>query len=354
LNAKVEIAAANYPNIRINNPYVRKEFVPVENNGCSWKECSPASVEKFSAVAYFFALQLYTNPKINIPIGLIVPSRGSSCVQSWISRKALTADPELKSKVQDVYDLKPTLDHIFGSNVLYNGMIPSLAPFSLRGFLWYQGESNSKVENNRDLYSKLLTTLITSWRAEWGQDDLPFYFVQMPAHERLAPELRDQLSYTLTVPNTGMAVTLDLADANLDNIHPINKKDVGIRLAKIAEANIYKQNVVFAGPMLQSFKIEGDKIRIKYQKLSIGTGLISRDGKVLNHFQIAGSDKVYVDAVAVIDGNDVVVSAPSVSSPVNVAFAYANTAIPNLTNKEGLMACPFRTDRWNYNVKLKK
>ncbi len=351
-NPEIEIAAANYPNIRINKPGFKKEFVPIYNNSSSWSECNPTNITKFSAVAYYFARHLYTNPKINIPIGLIAPAVGGSGVQAWISREGLFANPELKSNVLDVFDQNPTLDHKTASSVLYNGMIASLVPFSLRGFLWYQGEANEGVTNYSNLYSKLLSSLITSWRAEWGQGNLPFYFVQLPAYNGFSPEFRDQQSNTLTVPNSGMAVTLDLADADLGQIHPHNKLDVGIRLAKIAEANIYKQKVVFAGPMLQSFKIEGNKIRIKYQKISIGKGLISKDGKALSHFQIAGSDNVYVAATAVIEGNDVVVSAPSVSSPTNVAFAYSNTAIPNLTNKEGLMACPFRTDRWNYSIAL--
>ncbi len=353
LDSQNELAIANYPNIRINKPGFRKEHAPFFHGISSWKECTSENVKTFSAVAYLFARKLYTNPKINIPIGLIAPAVGGSSVQSWISRDALIADSELKSKVQDVHDLNPTLEYQSASNILYNGMLSSCIPFSLRGFLWYQGEANNRETNYRDLYHNLLSTLITSWRAEWGQGNLPFYFVQLPAHSGLTPVMRDQQSQTLIVPNTGMAVTLDLADTDLNDIHPHNKNDVGIRLAKIAEAKIYKQKVVYAGPMLQSFKIEGNKIRIKYQKISIGTGLISRDGKVLNHFQIAGSDNVFVDATAVIDGEDVVVSAQSVRSPKNVAFAWVNTAIPNLTNKEGLMACPFRTDKWNYNVKLK-
>jgi hypothetical protein len=156
----------------------------------------------------------------------------------------------------------------------------------------------------------------------------------------------------LTVNNTGMAVALDLADADLTNIHPRNKKDVGIRLAKIAEAKIYQQNVVYAGPMLKSFSVEGNKIRIRFHAASIGSGIASRDGQALTHFQIAGSDNNFVTATAVVDGSDVLVSAISVSNPVNVAFAYSSTAIPNLINKEGLTACPFRTDRWNYNIQI--
>lgn len=352
IDAEKEIAAANYPNIRINLTGFSKEIIPVEYNKGDWSECSPTSIPKFSAVAYYFARELHTNSNINIPIGLVESAVGGSAVQSWMRREALAADPVLKSEVLDPYDQHPTMAFKTASAILYNAMIAPIVPYSVKGFLWYQGEANNQEENYRDLYSKLLSTLITDWRVLWGQGDIPFYFVQLPAHNTMSAEMRDQQSNTLTVPNTGMAVTLDLADADLSDIHPHNKKDVGIRLAKIAEAKIYKQNVVFAGPMIKSFSVKGDKIRIKFQAASIGSGLASRDGQALNHFEIAGSDNKFVVATAVIVGNDVVVSSPSVKKPLNVAFAYISKAIPNLMNKEGLTACPFRTDTWNYAINL--
>jgi sialate O-acetylesterase len=352
IDAKTEIAAANFPNIRINKTGFSKEIIPVEYNKGDWSECSAASVSKFSAVAYYFARELHSNANINIPIGLIESAVGGSSVQSWIRREALDANPELKSKVLDAYDQHPTMAFKTASTILYNAMIAPITPFSLKGFLWYQGESNNPETNYRDLYSKLLSTLITDWRTLWGQGDIPFYFVQLPAHVNMSAEMRNQQSNTLTLPNTGMAVTLDLSDADLSDIHPHNKKDVGIRLAKIAEAKIYNQNVVHAGPMLKSFSVKKDKIRIKFQEASIGSGLASRDGQALSNFEIAGSDNKFVPATAIINGNDVVVYSPSVKKPVNVAFAYIPKAIPNLMNKEGLTAFPFRTDTWNYSITL--
>ncbi len=322
INWETEVASANYPNIRLNKSGLKNSAVPSYTTSSTWMECNPTNVKNFSAVAYYFARHLHNNPNINIPIGVIVAAVGGTTIQTWMSREALSADPELKTKVQDVAT---------DANARYNGMIASYIPFSIAGFLWYQGEANSTVASYSELYGKLLTALINDWRAKWGQGNLPFYFVQLPVNTGFTPEFREQFSNTLSVPNTGMAVTLDLADADMD-IHPSNKLDVGIRLAKIAEANIYKQNVVFAG--------------------SIGTGLISANDQPLTKFKIASSDNVYVDATAVIDGNDVLVSASSVSNPTNVAFAYSSTAIPNLYNKEGLLACPFRTDRWNYSITL--
>jgi sialate O-acetylesterase len=350
LDFQNEIAAANYPNIRINRPGSNPQYVPQENNSCSWSECSPSTISNFPAVPYYFARQLYNNLNINIPIGLLVPAVGGSSVQSWTRREALAADPVLKSTVLDPFDQNPTLAYATASTVLYNGMIAPLVPFSIKAFLWYQGEANNGSNNYENYYTKLCSTMLADWSTLWGQGDIPFYYVQMPAYQYMSPGLRDQQTNMLTVANTGMAVVLDLADADLTNIHPRNKKDVGIRLAKIAEAKIYQQNVVYAGPMLKSFSLEGNKIRIKFHAASIGSGLASRDGQALTHFQIAGSDNNFVTATATIDGNDVLVSASSVSNPVNVAFAYTSTAIPNLINKEGLTACPFRTDKWNYNI----
>ena len=347
-----EIAAANYPNIRINRPNANPQYVALENNSCSWSECSPSTIASFPAVPYYFARHLYNNANINIPIGLLVPAVGGSSVQSWTRREALAADPVLKSAVLDPFDQSPSLAYATASTVLFNGMIAPLIPFSIKAFLWYQGEANNGTNNYENYYTRLNSVMLADWRALWGQGDIPFYYVQMPAYQYMSPALRDQQTNMLTVNNTGMAVALDLADADLTNIHPRNKKDVGIRLAKIAEAKIYQQNVVYAGPMLKSFSVEGNKIRIRFHAASIGSGIASRDGQALTHFQIAGSDNNFVTATAVVDGSDVLVSAISVSNPVNVAFAYSSTAIPNLINKEGLTACPFRTDRWNYNIQI--
>jgi sialate O-acetylesterase len=347
-----EIAAANYPNIRINRPNANPQYVALENNSCSWSECSPSTIASFPAVPYYFARHLYNNANINIPIGLLVPAVGGSSVQSWTRREALAADPVLKSAVLDPFDQSPSLAYATASTVLFNGMIAPLIPFSIKAFLWYQGEANNGTNNYENYYTRLNSVMLADWRALWGQGNIPFYYVQMPAYQYMSPALRDQQTNMLTVNNTGMAVALDLADADLTNIHPRNKKDVGIRLAKIAEAKIYQQNVVYAGPMLKSFSVEGNKIRIRFHAASIGSGIASRDGQALTHFQIAGSDNNFVTATAVVDGSDVLVSAISVSNPVNVAFAYSSTAIPNLINKEGLTACPFRTDRWNYNIQI--
>jgi sialate O-acetylesterase len=352
LNYATEIAAANYPNIRINKmtTYANAQYVPNENNGSYWTDCNPTNIAGYPAVPYYFARELYNNPNINIPIGLLAPAVGGSSVQSWMSRESLDADPLLKSTVLDPFDQSPSLAYATASTVLYNGVIAPLIPFSLKAFLWYQGEANNGTTTYVDIYNKLCSTMLADWRTSWGQGNIPFYYVQMPAYIYMSTTLRDQQTNMLTVPNTGMVVSLDLADADLGNIHPRNKKAVGLRMARWAEAKLYGQNITYSGPMLKSFTVESNKIRIKFHPASLGSGLTTRDGQALNNFQIAGSDNNFLTATAVFDGNDVLVSSSLVTNPLNVAFAYSSTAIPNLINKDSLTACPFRTDKWNYAI----
>lgn len=346
-----EINAANYPNIRLNDIDPNSQHKVWDNNGGSWVECSPATVPGFSAVAYYFARELYNAKNINIPIGLISPAVSGSCCQAWVRREALAADAELKSLFLDPYDKNPNLVVGTAATILYNGMIAPIIPFGLKGFLWYQGETNA-VLSTYTSYFKLNSALINDWRTLWGQGDIPFFYVQLPAHTTKRPEFRDLQTNLLTLPNTGMAVTLDLADADLSQIHPHNKKDVGIRLARWAQAKLYGQNITYTGPVYKSMKVESNKIRISFHPASLGSGLTSRNGLALDNFQIAGADNNFIAATAVIDGNDVLVSANSVTNPANVAFAYSNTAKPNLMNKEEITACPFRTDRWNDAINI--
>jgi sialate O-acetylesterase len=353
LNYETEIDTANYPNIRINRVWINAQYTVSENNQCSWSECNPTSVANFSAVAYYFAKELHANPNINIPIGALVASKGGSSCQSWIRREALAAEPILNDSVLIPYDKNPTLDHITGSTILYNGMIAPLVPFSLKGFVWYQGETNTTTQHYSYIYTQLKSALIKDWRGLWGQGNLPFYYVQLPAYKGylgFPPEFRDKQTNVLTLPNTGMVVALDLADADKTNVHPRNKKEVGKRLACWAEAKLYGQNVSYSGPIYKSMKVEGSKIRISFHPTTLGGGLASRDGLALNSFQIAGTNNVFYSATASIDGTDVLVSSTSVTAPVNVAFAYSSESSPNLMNIDSLTACPFRTDRWNNTI----
>jgi sialate O-acetylesterase len=193
-----------------------------------------------------------------------------------------------------------------------------------------------------------MKALIAGWRSIWNDPEMPFYYVQLAPFRyggeptRLPGIWEAQLA-TLCVPNTGMAVTVDIG--NVSDIHPRNKQDVGERLALWALAKDYgMSDLVYSGPLYKSMKIDGNKIRISFDHVC--GGLASRDGAPLSHFTIAGEDKNFVEAKAEIDGDTVVVSAEAVAKPVAVRFGWHQEAEPNLSNREGLPASPFRTDKW--------
>jgi sialate O-acetylesterase len=195
-------------------------------------------------------------------------------------------------------------------------------------------------------YRKLFPAMITDWRQRFGQGDFPFLFVQLApfrygGNPTLLAELWEAQLKTLSLPNTGMSGTTDIG--NVSDIHPKNKQDVGKRLAIWALAKTYgKADLVYSGPLYDSMAVDGNKVKIKFQH--VGGGLVARDGKPLTHFTIAGEDQQFVDATATIEGDSVVVTSDKVAKPVAVRFGWNQLAEPNLSNKDGLPASPFRTD----------
>ncbi|CAN5466448.1 sialate O-acetylesterase [soil metagenome] len=251
----------------------------------------------------------------------------------------------------DHKDLPPKPQDINNPNkpaVLFNGMIAPLLPYAIKGVIWYQGESNASRAKQ---YQKLFPALIRDWRTQWGQKDLPFLFVQLanfmepkeePGESAWA-ELREAQFQTLALPNTGMAVIIDIGEAN--DIHPKNKLDVGKRLALAARKIAYQEELVYSGPVFESFGIKGDKAILQFKET--GSGLETKGGSELKEFYVAGSDKKFYRAKAVIENNQVIVSHEQVPEPVAVRYAWAdNPEEANLYNQEGLPASPFRTDSW--------
>lgn len=326
-HAEAEIAAANYPQIRLFT--VQRLGAP----GHTWVPCNPKTIEDadkrgFSAAAYYFGRALFR--ELNIPIGLVNSSFGGTPAEAWTSRKALDSEPVLKGLKR---------------GELYDAMIAPLMPYVIRGVIWYQGESNV---GRAAQYRVLFPTLIRNWRTDWGQGDFPFYFAQLAPLRHKNPgeiaELRDAQLLTLkTVPNTGMVVTTDIGDVN--NVHPRNKQEVGRRFALWALNKDYGRQVVYSGPIYQSMTVDGNKVRVTFQH--VDGGLKSTDNKPLSHFTIAGADRKFVPALAVIDGRTIVVSSPRVAQPEAVRFAWRNDAEPNFVNAAGLPASPFRTDFWS-------
>jgi sialate O-acetylesterase len=289
--------------------------------------------------------------------GKMVLKRGETEIDlagEWRMKREFTADPR---KV----GLRPSVDRLQPAT-LYNGMIHPWTVYTVRGILWYQGCSNNRFVED---YINVFPLLIKDWRNRWNDPDMPFIYAQLAAYEKHMPgnrlkldylkglkplespgfaPLRDVQTAVLNLPNTGMAVTIDIGDHS--DIHPANKQMAGFRLAKEAMRVAYGSREVTAGPMYESMSIEGDKIRIRFS--NIGSGLMVKGGK-LNCFAIAGEDGKYVWADAVLDGDSVVVHSPEVPAPKNVSYAWAGYPVdPNLYNKEDFPAVPFRTDPADY------
>jgi sialate O-acetylesterase len=345
-NAAEEIKSANHAAIRMikvgRNPTDKpQDEIPANSSG--WQVCTPDNAPNFSAVGYFFARKL--NAELGVPVGIISSNWGGTIAEAWTSHETLAADPEWFGPI-----LERGKEFKAGNpnqpSVLYNSMIKPLVPYSIRGAIWYQGESNV---GRAEQYAKLFPAMIGDWRMNFGQGDFPFLFVQLApyAYDRAKntgqlPELWEAQLKTLTAsPNTGMCVTTDIA--TIRDIHPPNKQDVGSRLALWALGTTYgKSDLVHSGPLYDSMAVEDNKIRVKFKH--VGEGLAAHGDKPLSHFTIAGEDQKFVPATATIDGETIVVSSPDVAKPVAVRFGWEDTAEPNLFNKANLPASPFRTD----------
>ncbi len=346
-NAVEEIASAQYPDIRFF--YVARETAAEPKKNCTgrWESCYPGSAETFSAVAYFFGRELYK--ELGIPIGLIHSSWGGTPAEAWTRKEILESDPELSVYLEGytakVNNAAPGISPIDNQSpsALYNAMLAPLIPFAIKGAIWYQGEAN---RNEAALYEKLFPAMIGNWRQDWGRGDFPLYYVQIAPFDYDEPMtgalLRDAQRKTLSVPNTGMVVTLDIG--NTDDIHPTNKQDVGKRLALWALAKDYGKNpAVYSGPVYRSVNTEGNHVRIDFDHT--GSGLVLSKN-FSSAFEIAGNNQVFKPAECKVDGNSLLVSAHGVIDPVAVRYAFHNTSEASVFNKEGLPASYFRTDDW--------
>lgn len=385
INYQLEIAEAIYPDIRLFHLQRNTSGLPLDDVKGKWSPCSATSIRGFSAAAYFFGRELHK--KLQVPVGIIESSWGGTRSEPWtppcgfasvpeladysakieeanieyresLSKKIVDFERWLKEAKKDLRKNKtgkamPTMpDHALNSprqpTGLFNAMIHPLLNFAIRGATWYQGESN---RGDGFFYRKKMEALINGWRTAWHIGDFPFYFVQIApfrytnknnaADSTKLPEIWSAQLATLSVPNTGMVVTTDIAD--LYDIHPQNKQAVGKRLALWALTKTYKRgNSVCSGPLYKGMEIDGNKIAVSFDYAE--SGLSSRDGEPLNWFEIAGNDKNYVKAKAKIDGSRVIVENNAVPSPQYVRFAWHELAVPNLINKEGLPASPFSSE----------
>jgi len=354
-NHEQELAESNYPQIRffkVTKTVAAQPQTAVTNSG--WVLCNSNSHEivKFSAAAYFFGREIHRTLKV--PVGLIESAWGGTRIEPWTPPAGFARVKNLKAEVK-LPDAATKFDNRTPT-ALYNGMISPLVPFAIRGAIWYQGENNCVSDTNRLAYADKMEALILGWRKVWGEGAFPFYYVQLAPFRYYGarpqprvdtpgalPQLWQAQTHALRIRNTGMAVTTDLVD-DLSDIHPRNKQDVGKRLALLALAKTYgRKDVTCSGPVFKSMGLRGNKAVLRFTETT--GGLVSKDGKPLTWFAVAGSDGRFVPASAEIVGDTVEVSSSSLPRPKVVSFGWDETAQPNLFNGAGLPARPFRTDQ---------
>jgi sialate O-acetylesterase len=341
-NGKEEVAKAEHPNIRLFQVPQATALEPTKELKAEWKVCTPDSAAHFSAVGYFFGREIHERE--HVPVGLIANAWGGMPAESFTSKETLESDPDLAMLLHKT--VKSATAPAQGSNI-YNAMVYPVIPYTIKGAIWYQGESNAPRAAQ---YRKLFPAMIADWRKQWGQGDFPFLFVQLAnwtipdkrnQKAETWAELREAQTMTLKKsPNTGMAVTIDIGDEK--NIHPTNKQDVGKRLALAAEKIAYGKDIEYSGPMYDSMKVEGNDVRLKFRHAD---GLKFK-GEKLRGFEVAGEDQKFSPATARIDKGEVVVSSEQVSKPAAVRYGWTDNPTCNLYNSADLPASPFRTDDW--------
>lgn len=342
LNEAEELKDADYPEIRLF--HVKHQLAHEgELDDCEgeWLVCNPKNLYDFSAVGFVFGRKLYK--ELKMPVGLIQSTWGGTHAESWTKLDVMKKNPLYADVLKDfaLEGVKQQKNYCKVPATLWNGMIHPILGYTIKGNIWYQGESNSI---RADKYQQVFTNMINSWRKEWKQPDMPFYFVQIAPHYGQPATIREaQLrTWQSGLKNVGMAVITDAGDS-LD-IHPRNKTVTGERLAAWALAKQYGKDVTYSGPLFKTMKVEGNKAVLSFDYAD--DGLMTPDNEPVKGFIIAGEDRRFYLATAVVKGGRLEVSAPQVSVPVAVRYAYCNFFRVNLYNKAGSPATPFRTDTW--------
>lgn len=337
--------APNARNKQIRFFYVSKStsIFPQDNLDGKWVVCSPEEMIKFSAIGYFFGKNL--NEKLNIPIGLINSNWGGTPAETWSPEYVVNTNSTIK-KGADELKSQPGWPH--QTALAYNAMIYPLTNYPIAGAIWYQGESNVRTYY---AYEKLFTGMIDAWRQQWDKN-FPFYFVQIApftyGFKNVGALLRETQTRSANHPNTGMVVISDFVP-DTTNIHPTPKIEVAKRLSDMALNKTYGyKDINCESPVYSAHSIEKDKIKVQFSNAS--SGLMVKGDQITN-FEIAAEDKVFLPAQAKIEGNSIVVFNTKIKNPVAVRFAFSNTAIPNLFNKEGLPVNLFRTDDWEMDTR---
>lgn len=368
-------AKANFPQIREFKVQGGAKDEPQAETQGEWKVCTPENVKGFTAVGYFFARDL-TQARGQVPVGLITAAVGATGAASWVSRETLESDPKLKATLdrqekskleypekqkayiaelaayeekkaemerngagapQKPVEPRNPFTDAYRPTGYYNAKIFPLQHYGIRGVLWYQGENN---RGHAQEYEILFSSLIRDWRKAWGQGEFPFFFVQLPPHKGTPPEFREtQRKVSLMVPKTAMVVTTDCGDP--EDIHPPNKEPIGSRLASMARGLVYGENIATAGPEFSALKVEDGKAIISFANAK---GMAAKGGDARG-FEIAGADRKFYPATAVIEQDRVILSCPEVPQPAQARFAWSNTPDVNVYNEAGFPMVPFQTAR---------
>ncbi|MFU8893269.1 MAG: sialate O-acetylesterase [Luteolibacter sp.] len=389
------IRAADHPQIRFFQAAQVADVQPQNDASGQWIVCSPETAGEFSGVGYFYAKRLHA--ELGVPVGIIKSAWGGKPIEPFIRREALAGIPQGKASLEKYdeavakYDPdaareryeqvmlkryeerlarwqanqaegapagkapdKPAMPPEPGKDssrptTIWNGMIHPFVGFTIRGMIWYQGESNAGNHENAAKYGTLFERKIQDWREQWG-DDFRYLWVQLANYKKPVTEpgtndpwavVQNHQRLALALPKTGMAVANDIGEA--DDIHPLNKFDVGDRLARWALADEYGKDLVKSGPLYRDHQIINDRVHIQFSH--IGTGLKSRDGETLRHFEIQDEGGKWHWAQAEIKDDQIVVSHPEVNRPAAARYAWAaNPATANLVNSEGLPASLFTTE----------
>jgi sialate O-acetylesterase len=392
-NSEQEIANAKFPDIRVFTVTKKGSKTPLDDCTGKWEIATPENAGHFSAVGYFFARELHR--KLKQPVGLIHTSWGGTPCETWIPESGMNSNPAFgehwKKKIaaypaaKEAYDkqmfaFKEAAEKAKAENKpaprqprapdgpeslnsapsgLFNGMIAPVANYTIRGAIWYQGESNAGPNNrgNMDLYGQLFPTMILSWRYEFAkaqgvpreESEFPFLFVQLANFQKRFEQptdsywaqIREAQLGTLEIPRTGMALAIDVGEAN--DIHPKNKQEVGRRLSLCALAQVYFQEMEYSGPLYGGMQIEEGKVRLN---MSNAQDLKTTDGGPIKGFALAGEDKKFHWAKAEIEHDHIIVSCTDVPNPVAIRYGWADNPDVNLVNGAGLPASPFRSDKW--------
>lgn len=345
LNSNMDILKSKNKNIHLIRIPRCSKTVPQDNFNASWTEANPESVSEFSATGYYFGRLL--NQMIDIPVGLIQVSYGGSCIQAWMSKNTSVAfeDKKVPEPGDSIKEPNRT------PTALFNGMLHPVIGYTIKGCVWYQGETNYEEP---DRYETLFPTMVKEWRSLWGQGDFPFYYSQIAPFDysvfkKMNPEknnsayIRDAQRKSATViPNSAMAVMMDIGEK--DCIHPMHKQISGERLALLVLGDTYgMKGFAYKSPAFKEMSVKGNSVTVSFDNAEDG---LTTFGKPLTQFEIAGKDKVFYPADAFLRRKSVLLSSPRVAEPVAVRYAFQDYVVGELFGTNGLPVSSFRTDDW--------